>query len=249
MTFRTRLLQRMQEKNLRQVDVLELTKRYANEYGVSINKTNMSNYVNGKNEPDNRRLMLLARALDVNETWLMGLDVDKERQEDVERLIVAAFKGLNSKNKLNLLNYAEELREDQSSSLIVKESSAEYQTPREIEIQSKLSAGTGTLDLDPEHTEKILYNGIVPVSYDMAFEVSGNSMTPVFENGEIVFIKRHAAPINGAIMALTIDGESYLKKIYVEPDKIRLVSLNPAYNDIIADKTNDIRIIGKVVFG
>lgn len=247
MAFRSRLLQVMHERNLRQVDVLELTKRHAKEYGVTVSKTNISNYVNGKNEPDHRRLMLLAKALNVNESWLIGLDVPRERQEDVERLIIAAFKELSSKNKLNLLSYAERLKESQTAT--VKENVAEYQTAQEVEIQSKLSAGTGTLDLDPEHTEKITYNGAVPFNYDLAFEVSGNSMTPTFENGEIVFIKKQINPTNGAIMALTIDGEAFLKKVYVESDKLRLVSLNPAYNDIIADATNDIRIIGKVVFG
>lgn len=39
-----------------------------------------------------------------------------------------------------------------------------------------------------------------------------------------------------------------LVKVYLEKDNLRLVSLNQDYDDILANGTNNIRIIGKVVF-
>lgn len=119
---------------------------------------------------------------------------------------------------------------------------------KEVYLQSKVSAGTGVLDLNPTYGESISYDGEIPNHYDLAFLVSGNSMEPVFEDGEIIFVEKYPSAINGALMVVQIDGEAFIKKVYLEKDNLRLVSLNQDYNDILAKGTNNIRIVGKVVF-
>ncbi|MDN6424163.1 MAG: S24 family peptidase [Tetragenococcus koreensis] len=49
-------------------------------------------------------------------------------------------------------------------------------------------------------------------------------------------------------MVVQIDEQAYIKKVYLENDNLRLVSLNQDYDDILADGENNIRIVGKVVF-
>jgi len=49
-------------------------------------------------------------------------------------------------------------------------------------------------------------------------------------------------------MVVQIDGEAFIKKVYLEKDNLRLLSLNQDYDDILADGTNNISIVGKVVF-
>ena len=78
-TTAERLKQIMRERGLRQVDVLELTKPYSKRFLVKINKSDLSQYVSGKTTPGQWKLTILGLALNVNEGWLMGLDVPKER--------------------------------------------------------------------------------------------------------------------------------------------------------------------------
>jgi phage repressor protein C with HTH and peptisase S24 domain len=52
--------------------------------------------------------------------------------------------------------------------------------------------------------------------------------------------------INGALMVVTIGNEAFIKKVYLENNCIRLVSLNKDYEDIRASE--GVKIIGKVVF-
>lgn len=78
-TTSVRLRKIMEERNLRQVDILNLTKPYCSEYGVKMNKSDLSQYCSGKTEPNQEKLFILGKALNVSEAWLMGFDVPMER--------------------------------------------------------------------------------------------------------------------------------------------------------------------------
>ena len=74
-----RLKEIMDSRNLRQIDILNLTKPYCEKYGVKMNKSDISQYVAGKNEPAQDKLIVLGAALNVNEAWLMGFDVPMKK--------------------------------------------------------------------------------------------------------------------------------------------------------------------------
>lgn len=76
-----RLKQLMDDQNLRQVDILNLTLPFCQKYNVKMNKSDISQYCSGKTEPNQDKLFVLAEALHVNEAWLMGYDVPMERNE------------------------------------------------------------------------------------------------------------------------------------------------------------------------
>lgn len=79
-----RLKQIMRERNLKQVDILNLAKKYTKD-GIKISKTDLSQYVNGKTEPRQDKLYILAEALNVSEAWLMGYDISRERPSNNDR--------------------------------------------------------------------------------------------------------------------------------------------------------------------
>ena len=79
-----RLKQIMEERKLKQVDILNLSLPYCKKYDVKMNKSDISQYVSGKNEPGQEKLVVLGMALDVSEAWLMGLDVPKTRKDNSE---------------------------------------------------------------------------------------------------------------------------------------------------------------------
>lgn len=73
-----RLKEIMAERNLKQVDILNLLQPYLKKYGVRLAKNDLSQYVSGKVEPGQKRIFVLAKALNVSEAWLMGFDAEKD---------------------------------------------------------------------------------------------------------------------------------------------------------------------------
>lgn len=71
----------MKERNLRQVDILNLVLPICAKYDVKMNKSDISQYVSGKVEPSQEKLVVLGMALNVTESWLMGFDVSSERKD------------------------------------------------------------------------------------------------------------------------------------------------------------------------
>ena len=49
-------------------------------------------------------------------------------------------------------------------------------------------------------------------------------------------------------MVVTVDDEAFVKKVYVEEWHMKLVSLNPNYEDIIVGIGKTVKVVGKVVF-
>lgn len=80
-TTAARLKAIMNARGLRQSDVLRLAEPYCEKYKIKLNKSDLSQFVNGKVEPGQWKLTILGLALNVSEAWLMGLDVPMERTE------------------------------------------------------------------------------------------------------------------------------------------------------------------------
>lgn len=109
-----RLKQIMNERSLRQVDILEAAKPFCEKYGVKLAKNDLSQYVSGKVEPRQEKLTILGLALNVSETWLMGYDVRRERDEkgqpadsgelsELDSQIMALVKSLSEEHKRVIL--------------------------------------------------------------------------------------------------------------------------------------------------
>lgn len=216
-----RIKEAMKDNDMTQADLSRIS---------GISKSTLSEWISGKYEPKQNNIYILSKALKVNPTWLMGLEVQKEIKEDISLI----YNQLEAKRQRRVYNFAEHQLEEQQR---VKPT---------VYVISKLSAGTGIIDLDPTDTEEVEFDGYVP-AHDLAFEVSGDSMIPMFKDGEIVFVEKTQDIRNGQIIAVQINEEAYIKKAYVEDDHLRLVSLNKEYEDIIANENDDIRVVGRVI--
>lgn len=69
-TVSERIKEALQFNNMKQADLIKIT---------GINKSALSSYISGKYIPKQTNIYLMAKALNVNEAWLMGKDVSKER--------------------------------------------------------------------------------------------------------------------------------------------------------------------------
>ena len=78
-----RLRDIMTSRNLRQVDILRMCQPYCAKHGVKMNKSDISQYLSGKAEPSQDKLIVLGMALGVQESWLMGFDVPEIKKEPV----------------------------------------------------------------------------------------------------------------------------------------------------------------------
>lgn len=82
-----RIKQAMKSSNLKQIDIVNKAKTLEKETGIKLSKTDLSQYVNGKVIPGQKKLYVLAKVLNVSEAWLLGYDVESERISDQKREI------------------------------------------------------------------------------------------------------------------------------------------------------------------
>lgn len=77
-TTTNRLRQLIAETGLKQVEILEKSKPFQKELDVKMGKSALSQYISGKSNPDQDKLVLLAKTFGVSEAWLLGFDVPRE---------------------------------------------------------------------------------------------------------------------------------------------------------------------------
>lgn len=88
--FKDRLLEAMELRGLRAVDLIDKT---------GIPKVTVSYYMSGKSEPRTDKLHLIAKALNVSEAWLLGYDVEMERTVEQKKTdLLAALVGRMKKD-------------------------------------------------------------------------------------------------------------------------------------------------------
>lgn len=113
-TTKDRLKQIMTERNLKQRDILEMSLPYQKRFDIKMGKSALSQYVNGKSTPDQRKLFLLGITLGVDEAWLMGYETPKNRSNSIEE-IKSKYDNIDNKIMSDLLtdkdeNYIEVIR-------------------------------------------------------------------------------------------------------------------------------------------
>lgn len=109
-----------------------------------------------------------------------------------------------------------------------------------------LSAGTGEfLDTNNERFA-VRVPEPVPSKYDYAFKINGHSMEPFYQDGQVIFLQQRESYRSGQIVAAIVNGSSFLKRIQVEEDCIKLVSLNKVYPNVTVTNNDNYRILGCV---
>ena len=83
----------------------------------------------------------------------------------------------------------------------------------------------------------------VPKGADFALSVRGDSMEPMYSEGDIIFIKKNVLVESGQIGVFNLNGDGYLKQLQGN----RLVSLNTAYAPIVVNDYDDFYVFGRVV--
>ena len=82
----------------------ELVKR------TGIGKSSISTYLTGEYEPKQKNLYKIASALNVNEAWLMGLNVPMERKPATTDELVTLINSLDDNQQKNVIDYIQFLK-------------------------------------------------------------------------------------------------------------------------------------------
>jgi len=109
-----------------------------------------------------------------------------------------------------------------------------------------VSAGTGNF-LDDGGYEMIEAPDYVPAAADFALRVYGDSMEPLYQDGQVIWVKGQDVLNSGEIGIFTYSNEVFCKKLVVDGDRVYLRSLNPAYEDVEIKEDFGFRAIGKVI--
>ncbi|HCG2507434.1 transcriptional regulator [Staphylococcus aureus] len=235
-SFKDRLKQIMSERKISQS---ELSRR------TGIGRNSISDYLNGKYEAKQDKVFELAKALNVNEAWLMGFDISKNRKIE-NNDITSIYSKLTPPRQSNVLKYAtNQLEEQNNDSDNLVDFNSYIQEKSEVDIYGCASAGIGER-LYNEPISKEFVRGYAP-AHDIALKVNGDSMEPLFKNGQIIFIEKSHTIKDGQIGVFIINGDAYVKKVYVEDNRLTLVSLNKKYKDLYFYDNESVRLVGKVI--
>lgn len=111
------------------------------------------------------------------------------------------------------------------------------------------AAGMGNyLDKPDFHVEQYPIS-VIPPKTDFGVIISGDSMEPKVHDGGTVFVRSTPSVEPGKIGIFILNGQAYCKKLAVDQDnrQIRLVSINPAYPDILVGEFDSFRTLGQVL--
>ena len=86
------------------------------------------------------------------------------------------------------------------------------------------------------------------IDYDVAMWIKGESMMPIYSNGDVALIKKQShADYEGQVCAVNYDGNTYIKKVYKRKNGLQMVSINKKYHDFFLSWIEKPRIVGKVI--
>lgn len=170
------------------------------------------------------------------------LEVDPSTFES-EHIIVNSYLKLNEQNQLKACAFVDDLLATQIKE--EREHKVVKLFPVRVLKDVPLSAGLGENYYD-EYDYETVYTD-KEFNYDVAAYIKGDSMLPDYLDGEVALINETGFDYNGAVYAIYLNGQTFIKKVYKEEGYYRIVSLNDEYEDKFAYEEDDFRIVGKVI--
>lgn len=188
---------------------------------------------------------------DLSDIFNVSINEFFPNTKNKEQNISLIYSKLDPTRQTKVYNFAERQLDEQNNILSFekhKNKKHQQEDTTEVYLDGAVSAGSGEFLADDRHELIQIPTKIIPdADYDLILQVNGDSMEPMFEDHEYIFVKKTTEIRSGQIGVFIIDGESYLKKAYIEDNHLRLVSLNTKYEDLIFDDVNDIKVVGTVV--
>ncbi len=217
---------------------------------LGLSKGNTSSWKKGGN-PSADVLIKIADELDCTIDLLLGRlkkRPSSDNLSDDEQKLINIYKGLSPMNKGRLKERAEMLAEMEMP-VLNEPVAVEEPEEKRLKINCstyQVSAGAGfELGEGDEWYEIEVPDTSKARKADFALHIKGNSMEPIYFDGDIVLVKEQPSVDLGQIGIFSIEGNGFIKKFGGD----RLISLNAEYDDIeFSDYDEErIRCFGKVI--
>lgn len=215
-TFANRLKKALDYNHMKPVDLANRT---------GINKSLISNYLSGSFKAKQDKLDIIARVLNVSEAWLMGYDVDMDR---------------------------EWFEEKEPSELTIDNARYIETTTKTIKIPllGKVPAGVPI-----EAVEDLLGYEEIPISMlkggndYFALKIEGDSMYPEYMSGDTIIVRQQSDCCSGDDCIVMVNGDdATFKRVIKQEKSIILKPLNNQYEPYVFSEydimTKPVKIIG-----
>lgn len=207
---------------------LKLTQKdIADKLGISYQA--YSAWERGVKEPSKEKVKQLEQILNVPKGYFTEIE------------IVRLYNTLSDQGKDQALSYVRNLVQKEQSKNIVSIADKLY----EYHVYEKMSAGIGSSFYNDQNYDTVYFDE--ELAHDFASWVSGDSMEPKYQNGSVALIRETGFDYDGAVYAVVCNSQTYIKRVYREEQGLRLVSINPNYQDIFLSYDEEPRIVGIIV--
>ena len=235
-----RIIQRMKELNIRQVDLVEAT---------GATKGAVSKWVAGTNIPKAEFLPALAAVLKTSQNWLLTGNQEKSLsnfnmqdfidKHGLDKKEAASF-DTNDVHKPTVIEY-----ETENGFIWIDVVEANFSCGTGESIEFHFDVINGKFPFPPSFFQK----KYVDPSCMRIIKAKGDSMSDFIHDGDLVGIDISQTEIvDGGIYAVYFEGEGMIKQIFKEEGgKLSLHSLNPKYRDREVSEQNGLnfRVMGR----
>lgn len=117
----------------------------------------------------------------------------------------------------------------------------------ELPVYGNISCGNGILAYEDIEGYKEIPSSWISSGEYFFLRAKGDSMINArIEDGDLLLIRQQETFENGEIMAVLVEDEAFLKRIYRTNGSLFLQSENPKYQPIIVKNDSRVKIIGKL---
>lgn len=207
---------------------LKMTQKdIADQLGISYQA--YSAWERGVKEPSKEKVNRLEQLLKVPKGYFTEIE------------IVRLYNTLSNKGKNQVVEFARDLVQKEKTQQVISVSENLY----EYHVYEKMSAGIGASVYDDRNYDTVYFDK--ELAHDFASWVSGDSMEPKYQDGSVALIRETGFDYDGAVYAVVCNNQTYIKRVFREEEGLRLVSINPRYDDILISYDEDPRVVGVIV--
>lgn len=234
---------------------------------VGVSETSIKCWESGTKKPSMQKIISLSTAFEVSTDYLLGVTSytpDDDVTPDLllnksEKLLISNYRMLDKYGKTIVETVCElEKRRTTESQPITETIPTKDKTPychtRQIPRYITPIAAGYSVPIDEDEFEMIEIDSSVLPDADFAVKISGNSMFPYINDGDIVYVKRTNELDVGDIGVFCVNGAMYCKQYYIDNlGNMTLVSANPELKGsnvkISSDSGSRVICYGKVLLG
>lgn len=199
---------------------------------VQTTEAQISRWENNEKSPSLEKIMLLISSLNISANELLQCSDSLTREESS---LLHSFRRLNNHGKkvvsaicdLEASYSAQETRQGEIISLVNHKEPNRY-----IPIFFTPAAAGSSAPLEDVEHEMLLVDTSVPCEADYALKIQGDSMFPLINDGDVVFVKKTSDIPNGGVGIFSVDGAYYCKHYFRDSNgDVTLVSHNESLKD------------------